>query len=102
MHPSKRLEIITDEVHVEEVGKLLRECGVEGFTVFPELHGWGDRGTRRGDEVSGSSANACILTACTPEIAGVVVEKMRPVLKTRGGICIISDAMVLGCSEAVY
>jgi PII-like signaling protein len=95
MQPAKRIEIITDQMHVEELCEMLRKCGVEGYTVFPGLAGWGDRGEQRGDEISGASTNACILVACTEETAIRVSDRILPLLHEHGGLCLMTDTRVL-------
>lgn len=92
MTPVKRLEIIVDEPEVPDLLEALRREGVTGYTVFSRLTGAGDRGERRDDEPLGGSGNSCVLTAIPPEKAQSLLEAVRPILKRRGGICLISDA----------
>ncbi len=42
--------------------------------------------------LTGTSANGCVLTACPPEQVREIVEAVRPILKRRGGVCLVSDA----------
>jgi hypothetical protein len=51
----------------------------------------GDRGERRDDEQGGGGGNACVLTAAPPETAMALIEAVRPILKKRGGVCLVSD-----------
>ena len=95
MQSAKRIEIITDQMHAEEICEMVRSCGAGGYTVFPSLAGWGDRGEQRGDDLSGASANVCILVACTEETANRITDRVLPVLHERGGLCLVSDARVL-------
>jgi PII-like signaling protein len=92
MQAVKRLEIIIDTPEVTALLAVLREHGVSGYTVFGSVTGAGDRGERRNDEPGGGSGNTCILTAAPPEKAAALVEAVRPILKRRGGICLVSDA----------
>jgi nitrogen regulatory protein PII len=92
MQQVKRIEIIIDTPEVPALLAVLREQGVGGYSVFSSVTGAGDRGERRNDEPSGGAGNACILTAVPPEKAAVLVEAVRPILKRRGGICLVSDA----------
>jgi hypothetical protein len=74
---------------------ILREQDVSGYTVFGNVTGAGERRERRerrDDEPGGGAGNACILTAVPPEKAAALVEAVRPILKRRGGICLVSDA----------
>jgi Fe-S cluster biogenesis protein NfuA len=36
--------------------------------------------------------NGCVMTACPPEQVERVVERLRPILKRFGGVCLVSDA----------
>ncbi len=95
MTPVERLEIIIDQRHAEEIGGILRDEGVKGYTIFPGLSGWGDRGDQWADDISGVSTNVCILTACDPTTARRVGNRILPVLKQLGGLCLVSQAAIL-------
>ncbi len=88
----KRLEIIIDAPELPTLLALLRAKGVSGYTVISPVTGSGGRGERRNDEPGGGSGNACVLTAVSNEQAVEVIESIRPVLKRRGGICLVTDA----------
>jgi PII-like signaling protein len=95
MTPVQRLEIIIDQRHAEEIGAILRREGVKGYTIFPGLSGWGDRGEQWADDISGVSTNVCLMTACDPATARKVGEKILPVLRQLGGLCLVSEASIL-------
>lgn len=95
MIPVKRIEIIIDEIGLLKVLKLLDAAGVSGYTVIKNTIGKGERGTRGGDELTGVFTNSYIMTACPPEKVTAVVESLRPTLKQRGGVCLVSDALWL-------
>jgi nitrogen regulatory protein PII len=92
MRPVKRLEIIVDSPEVPEIEELLRREGASGYTVFSQLRGSGDRGQRYNDEPGGGDGNACVLVAVPVEDVMRYVEAIRPILRRRGGICLVSDA----------
>ena len=92
MTPVKRLEIIIDAPELPTLLALLRAKGVSGYTVISPVTGSGGRGERRNDEPGGGSGNAFVLTAVSNEQAVEVIEAIRPVLKRRGGICLVTDA----------
>ncbi len=91
----KRLEIIIDAPELPTLLALLRAKGVSGYTVISPVTGSGGRGYRRNDEPGGGSGNACVLTAVSNEQAEEVIESIRPVLKRRGGICLVTDAQLV-------
>jgi nitrogen regulatory protein PII len=92
METVKRLEIIVDSPEVPDLLRELNKVGVTGYTIFNNLSGSGDRGERRNDEPGGGSGNACILAAVKQERVDSVVAAIRPILRRRGGVCLISDA----------
>ena len=92
MQPVKRIEIIMDAPEVPQLTGILRAHGVSGYSVFSPVTGSGDRGERRDDEPGGGSGNACVLTAASPEKLAALIEAIRPILKKRGGVCLVSDA----------
>jgi nitrogen regulatory protein PII len=91
MQPVKRIEIVVDSPEVPELLRLLQREGVGGYTVFGHLRGAGDRGERRDDEPSGGG-NACVLVAVPVDKLARVIDVVRPVLKRRGGMCLVTDA----------
>jgi PII-like signaling protein len=95
MTPVQRLEIIIDQRHAEAIGAVLREEGVRGYTIFPGLAGWGDRGEQWADDISGVSSNVCILTACDGPTARRIGERILPILQSLGGLCLVSQAAIL-------
>ena len=92
MHHVKRLEIITDSLEMKEVCSVLESLGVTGYTIIREVVGHGERGWQSGDELTDVFKNAYLLTACSESEAERVVEAVRPILKRRGGVCLVSDA----------
>ena len=92
MMPVKKIEIIVDELEMPNVLKLLDAAGVSGYTVIKDATGKGDRGLREGDDLTGVFANSYVMTACPAEQLDLIVESIRPILKQRGGVCLVSEA----------
>ena len=92
MQAVKRIEIITDAREMREVRTILEGLGLTGYSIVREVIGQGDRGTQSGDELTGVFTNSLLLTTCTPEQLSEVVGAIRPILRQRGGVCLISDA----------
>ena len=92
MQQVKRLEMVIESVHVETLLRRLQAAGVEGYTVTRGASGWGDRGARRPDGISGVFENCVVLCVIRPEVVEAVVAEVRPILKKHGGIAVLSDA----------
>lgn len=92
MQAVKRIEIITDSLEMKEVRAVLERLGVSGYTVIPDVIGKGERGLQSGDELTGVFKNSYMLTTCPPDQVERLVAAIRPILKKRGGVCLISDA----------
>lgn len=92
MQAVKRIEIITDSLEMREVRTVLERLGVSGYTVIPDVIGKGERGLQSGDELTGVFKNSYMLTTCAPDQLDRLVAAIRPILKKRGGVCLISDA----------
>ncbi len=99
MKAVKRVEIICETAGLEEIRRLLERAGVSGFTVFNNVTGQGGRGRREDDELTGVFRNCCVMTACAPEQAARIAERLRPVLRRYSGVCLVSDAMWLHHGE---
>lgn len=92
MQAVKRIEIITDAREMRAVRATLERLGLTGYSIVREVIGQGDRGAQSGDDLSGVSSNSLLLTTCAPEQLTELVASIRPLLRERGGICLISDA----------
>ncbi|MFB3429976.1 MAG: P-II family nitrogen regulator [Phycisphaerales bacterium] len=95
MHTVKRIEIVIDKPHVRKVRRVLEGLDVPGLTVFEATAGYGDRGERSGGELSDAQVNCCILTTCRVDQVDAIAAAIEPLLKRYGGLCLISDAMVI-------
>jgi nitrogen regulatory protein PII len=96
MKPCKRIEIVIETPLAQRLAERLRQLGAPGFTLFPEVKGAGDRGERRADELSGDSSNCMILIACDDQATvDRILEAVRPLLSSSGGVCLVSDALWL-------
>jgi hypothetical protein len=92
MQPIQRLELVIDAIHVELVIDVLRRVGVTGYTVVNGASGWGDRGARRPDGVSGVFENCVVLCACDQAQLDNAIEQLKPILQRYGGVGLVSDA----------
>jgi nitrogen regulatory protein PII len=88
----KRLEIVVDTLAVPKVLGALEASGLSGWTVVRDVTGKGERGLRGGDELTGVAGNGYVLTACEPGELARIAEVVRPILRTFGGVCLVSDA----------
>lgn len=92
MQNVKRVEIITDALEMREVIRVLEREGVSGYTVVPNVVGAGERGAQSGDDLTDVFKNSMLITTCSPDHVESLVEAIRPILKRRGGVCLVSDA----------
>jgi len=95
MEAVKRLEIVAHSVELPELLDIVEQAGASGYTVIREVQGKGGRGLRSNDTVTDVFKNSYILVACPADVALRIVEKVRPVLKHYGGICLLSDAQYI-------
>jgi len=95
MRDVKRVEIVIDKPHEQHVRKLLREIGVPGLTVFDAVAGYGDRGEREGGELSDAMVNRYLLTTCNEDQIPLLAQRLEPLLRKYGGLCLISNAQMI-------
>ena len=93
MEAVKRIEIITDAREMREVRGVLDALGVSGYSVVREVIGRGERGEQTGDELTGVFTNSLLITTCAAERLAEIVEAIRPILRRRGGVCLVTDAL---------
>ena len=96
MKPCKRIEIVIEAPLARRMEQQLVDLGAPGFTMIPRASGRGDRGARLGDDPTGMATNCVFLIACNEEaVVNRIVEGIRPLLSSSGGICLVSDALWL-------
>jgi hypothetical protein len=91
----KRIEIVIDALQAQAVVSVLDRHGLTGWTRLRVEAGVGERGERRGDELSGASSNTLLVTTCAPGALTALIEDLRPMLRRLGGVCLVSDAFWL-------
>ena len=96
MKHCKRIEIVIEKSMVPRLTALIKQLGLDGYTLIPDVRGSGDRGMRRADELSVESSNCLVLIACDDAaLTESFLEGVRPLLVRAGGICLVSDAQWL-------
>jgi hypothetical protein len=62
--------------------------------MIPDASGRGDRGLRRGDEVTDTFTNCLFIVACDDDaVVARIVEGVRSLIARSGGVCLVSDAL---------
>lgn len=88
----KRVEIIVSHSHLEKTLMILDEVQVSGYTVIEDTAGKGDRGVSCSD-IGCVFSGSYVMTVCTNDDQLThLVEKINPILKKVGGVCLITDA----------
>ncbi len=93
MEKAKKVEIVIDSIHLNNLLEKLQEVGVSGYSVFKDVIGMGERGIMAGDELTDVFKNSYLFTLCDEETANRIAEVVKPMLKKYGGICAISDVL---------
>ena len=93
MTPMKKVEIVTDLLELPTISHALEELGVSGYTIMRDVTGYGGRGRRTGDEITGVFQNCYVMAVCNPELAERIVETVRPILERYGGVALVSDCL---------
>lgn len=88
----KRVEIIVNHSHLEKMLRILDEVQVSGYTIIEDTAGKGDRGISCSD-IGCVYSGSYVMTVCNnEEQLSKLVEKVNPILKKVGGVCLITDA----------
>lgn len=88
----KRVEIITGALETPKVVKILDQHGINGYTMIKNVLGRGDKGIQDGEGLHNAFQNTYILVACSNEEFEKISEPLRKLLRTVGGVCLVSDA----------
>lgn len=92
MQKVKRVEIIIDTPDVPRIVEIVRATGISGYTLIDNVKGSGDRGERRGDDLTLVEKNSYLLIACEEQQAETLVASLREILTAVGGVVLVSDA----------
>ncbi len=92
MKPVKRVEIVVEVAEINNFIAVLKQIGVEAYTLIRHVGGQGERGERRPDEFVYEVENAYFIVACDATQAEALVAALRPLLVKSGGMCLVSDA----------
>ena len=94
MKPCKRIEIVIEQPLARRLAERLDQLGAPGYTMIPNASGRGDRGLRRGDEVTDTFTNCLFIVACDDDATvAQIVEGVRSLIARSGGVCLVSDAL---------
>lgn len=92
MEEVKKIEIIIDTFWVEDITRILDSVSVTGQTIIKDTSGKDDRGLFCSD-IGCSFSNSYIITVCKNEKQlNSLVEKITPILKKLGGVCLVTEA----------
>ena len=92
MQAVKKVEIIVDTFHIDDVLSILEQVHVSGYTVIKNTSGKGNFGIAY-SSLDFEFTNSYIMTVCTDEIQlNRLVELITPLLKKFGGICLVTES----------
>lgn len=92
----KKLEVVVDSLHLNKILELFDKEGASGYSVIKDVLGKGERGLMSGDELTDVFKNSYVFTICSDDLAQEISQKLEPLLKKYGGVCIISDVQAIG------
>jgi hypothetical protein len=92
MESIKRVEIIIPHSEKESFLKLFAKENVEGYTLIEKVSGMGHRGMQDGLGLSDAFVNTLIIWYCSIEKFESLMEIIRTMLESSGGVCAVSDA----------
>ena len=88
----KRIELVIEAVEKARVISTLKEINVFNYTIYKHVGGFGERGVRDDLAFGEKFENVTFVIACQEEQLSVIIETLRPILKSYGGMCLVSDA----------
>lgn len=95
MEKALRVEIILSESEIEELIQLLEDNEATGYTVFQELIGKGGRGVQDGLGLTNAFQNCMLLWICEPREFEQLIDQIRELLKSSGGLCMTSEVQIM-------
>lgn len=93
MYSVKRIELVIEAVEKSNVIAALKSIDMHHYTIYKHVGGVGERGTRDELAFGEKFENITFVIACPEDRLKAVIEALRPLLKSFGGMCLVSDAM---------
>lgn len=88
----KRVELVIGAVEKSTVIETLSKIDIHDYTCYKHVGGHGQRG-HKGDLAFGEKfENVTFVIACPENQLYALVGALRPLLKSFGGMCLVSDA----------
>lgn len=88
----KRVELVIEAAEKSTVIATLNEVNINDYTIYKHVGGNGQRG-EKGDLALGEKLeNIAFVIACPENQLYALVGVLRPLLKSVGGMCLVSDA----------
>ena len=88
----KRVELVIEAVEKSTVISTLKDININDYTFYKHVGGNGQRG-EKGDLAFGEKfENVTFVIACPENQLYALVGALRPLLKSYGGMCLVSDA----------
>ncbi|MDO9050112.1 MAG: transcriptional regulator [Methylotenera sp.] len=88
----KRIELIIEAIEQPRVISTLKKINVSDYTIYKHVGGYGDRGERNDSAFGEKFENIAFIIACPKDQLNIIIESLRPILKSYGGMCLVSDA----------
>lgn len=88
----KRIELVVEAIEKEQVIACLKSIKIISFTIYHHVGGSGERGVRDEGVFGEKFENVTFVIACADNQVTTVIEILRPILKSYGGMCLVSDA----------
>lgn len=88
----KRIELVIEALEQRRVISALKGINIHNFTIYKHVGGCGERGVRDDVAFGEKFENVTFVIACPEDQLHQVIEALRPLLKSFGGMCLVSDA----------
>lgn len=92
MFSIKRVELVIEAVEKANVISALKKININSYTIYKHVGGCGDRGDRDELAFGEKFENITFVIACPENRLSSIIEALRPILKSYGGMCLVSDA----------
>ncbi|MCB9883284.1 MAG: transcriptional regulator [Planctomycetes bacterium] len=92
MKKVEKIEVVIDAPHSSQVVAVFEKHGLGGWSRIREVSGFGERGERGCDDITGVTNNHLLVTTCAPEALPRLLEELRPLLERHGGVCLVTEA----------
>ena len=90
-----KIEVVISGENQEKVTNMMQDSGVTGYTIIPNVSGYGHSGTHEGRLLFNDKSSQVMVMAVAPEdVISNIARGLRTLLEGQSGVMFVSEVSV--------